>query len=277
VGTPGIAARAEDRGGGLRRALALLTALGSEQVVDAGGAGVSALAALTGQDKSQVSRTLRTLADAGMVDRDPETLLYRIGWQLFALASRAGDQQLVRRAAPLLTAMVGQIGERSHLSVLRGAGVLTVLTESPAHVLQTVSWVGRVVPWHGTSSGRALLLDSSREQLEALLGTGPLERHGPNSPADVDELVARIDAARSAGVVVADEEFEAGLVGVSAPVRDVTGRIVAALNVSGPTFRLSQHLDQACATVAACAARLSEQVGFPAGHASPSPSTLLPS
>jgi IclR family KDG regulon transcriptional repressor len=228
---PKTDAKAEDRGTSLRRALTLVTALGSEELVGTGGAGVSRLAAMTGQDKSQVSRTLRTLAEAGLVDRDPQTLLYRIGWQLFVLAARAGDQRLLSLAAPRLPQLVAETGERSHLSVLRGAGVLTLLTESPAHALQTVSWVGRVVPCHATSSGRALLLDHTREQLEALLGSGPLDRHGPHG------------------------------------VADVAGRVVAALNISGPAFRLRAHLDAACTSVAAAAEELSEQLGWsPSGR-----------
>jgi IclR family KDG regulon transcriptional repressor len=261
----------EERGTSLRRALALVTALGSEELVGSGGAGVNQLAALTGQDKSQVSRTLRTLAEVGLVDRDPQTLLYRIGWQLFVLAARAGDQRLLSLATPLLKRLVAETGERSHLSVLRGAGVLTLLTESPEHALQTVLWVGRVVPCHATSSGRALLLDHTREQLEALLGSRPLDRHGPNTAADVGDLAARIQTARASGVAVADEELEAGLVGVSAPVRDVTGRIVAALNVSGPTFRLGGRLDDACTSVTGAAAQLSSQLGWPASESHTAP------
>lgn len=251
-----------DRGTSLRRALELLAALGTDEVIQAGGAGVSQLAASTGQDKSQVSRTLRVLADEGLVDREPQTLLYSIGWQLFALAARGGDQRLVACAAPLLVSMVARAGERSHLSVLQGSGVFTVLTESPAHALQSVSWVGRIVPCHATSSGRALLFDHDRDQLTNLLGTGPLSRYGPNSPADVDELFARIEVARGRGVVLVDEEFEAGLVAVSAPVRSVTGRIVAALNISGPKFRLADRLDAACVTVMAAAAELSRQLDW---------------
>lgn len=252
----------EERGGSLRRALALLAALGAPELADTGGAGVSQLAAMTGQDKSQVSRTLRTLADAGMVDRDPQTLLYRIGWQLYALASRAGDQRLLGLAAPLLLQVVAETGERGHLSVLRGSDVLTVLTESPPRALQTVSWVGRIVPCHVTSSGRALLLDHDRDQLAALLGSGPLERFAPHGPADVDELAARIAGARAGGVVVVDEEFEAGLMALAAPVRDFTGRIVAALNLSAPKFRLVDRLDEACTTISRTAAELSQQLGW---------------
>jgi DNA-binding IclR family transcriptional regulator len=251
----------EERGTSLRRGLALLLALGSTETTAAGGAGVSQLAAVTGQDKSQVSRSLRTLAEAGLIDRDPVTRMYRIGWQLYVLAARAGDARLLALAAPLLVRIVEQTGERSHLSVARGTGVLTLLTESAPHAVQTVSWVGRITPVHATSSGRALLLDHDRPALLALLGDGALDRPGPRAPADVDQLWARIQAARRQGVVVVDEEFEPGLLAVAAPVRDVTGRIVAALNISAPRFRLVDGLEAACAVVLAAAAELSVHLG----------------
>ena len=60
-----------------------------------------------------------------------------------------------------------------------------------------------------------------------------------------------------------DGEFEAGLVGAAAPVRDFRGHIVAALNISGPKFRLGERLDQAGAAVRLAAQELSTQLGEP--------------
>lgn len=245
----------------LRKAIALLTTLGSEDAVQQGGYGVSRLAEVTGQEVSQVSRTLRALAEAGLVDRDSDTRSYRLGWRIFALAARAGDQRLLSAAGPILTQLVRDTGERSHLCVLRGTEVLTLMTEAPSHAIQTVTWVGRVVCSYATSSGRSLLLDHDKEQLTTLLGGQIFHRHGPNTPADIDELYARILMARRRGVAVLDEEFEPGLMAVSAPVRDFRGRIVAALNISGPGFRLGDVVYDAAVTVSQAARRLSGHLG----------------
>ena len=64
------------------------------------------LAELVGSDKSQTSRTLATLAEGGLVERDPDTLAYRIGWQVFALAARAGEPRLLAAAPRLLRGLV---------------------------------------------------------------------------------------------------------------------------------------------------------------------------
>lgn len=255
---------AVERSRSLRRALGLLEALGADDIVAAGGGGVTELAALTGAEKSQVSRTLATMAGAGFVDRDLRTRRYRLGWQVFALAARSGDQRLLSAAGPVLVRLVREVGESSHLSVLRGDAVLTVLTESPPRAVQAVSWVGRLTPATSTSSGRALLLDHGREQLVAVLGAGPWPTPTAKAPRDVDDLLGRIALAHASGYARVEEESEPGLVAVAAPVRNGGGRIVAAVNISAPTFRLGQRLASAGQAVAAAAAEVTAALGRPA-------------
>jgi IclR family KDG regulon transcriptional repressor len=256
----------DESSGSLRRALALLDGLASDPAAADDGWGVNRLAGHLGRDASQVSRTLRVLADAGFVERDPETLRYRIGWHVFALAARATDGRLVAAAAPVLRRLAAtDVGERIHLTVRVGTDVLTVLTEAAPHSIQSVAWVGRLVPAWDTSSGRALLFDHDRAELDRLFAGTPFHDGGPNAPHDVAELHDRIVAARPAGYAIVDEEFEPGLVGASAPIRDFRGSIVAALNVSGPAFRLRDRLIEAGETVLRAATELSTQLGWAPG------------
>jgi IclR family transcriptional regulator, KDG regulon repressor len=246
----------------LRRGVAVLSALHGEEALAAGGLGVLRIAELVGSDKSQVSRTLKILAEYGLVDRDPHTRAYRLGWQLFALASRAGDTHLLAAAGPVVKELGRTLGERSHLSVLQGTEVLTLLSESPEHAVQAAGWVGRLVPAYCSSSGQALLLDHTREQLHELLGGVRFARLGPSTPRSLADLTKRIEHARERGYATVDEEFEPGLVAAAAPVRDFRGRIVAALNVSGPKFRFGGRLDEAGAEAAAAARTLGERLGW---------------
>ncbi len=246
----------------LRRGLAILHAIEGEEALGAAPPGVTRIAALIGSDKSQVSRSVKILVEHGLVDRDPDTLGYRLGWRLLAMAGHSTRAKLVSSAEPLLKRLVRETNERAHLSVLGGATVLTVLSEGPGHAVQAAGWVGRTVPLHSTSSGRALLLDHTREELAALVAGSPFEGATARAPRDVDELYERVAAARKRGFALVDEEFEAGLVAVAAPVRDFGGRIVAALNVSAPKFRFSKELGRAGAQVKAAADELSRALGW---------------
>ncbi|CAN5423280.1 IclR family transcriptional regulator [soil metagenome] len=258
---------ADEHPSSLRRALELLDALASDDAIAHGGWGVNRLAAHQGRDNSQVSRTLKVFADAGFVERDPESMAYRIGWQLFALAARAADQRLLAAGAPILRRLVEKdLGERIHLSVLQGSQVLTLLTQSPPHAVQTVAWAGRLVPAHNTSSGRALLIGHERDELERLFAGVALGVGGPSAPQDVEELYQRILVARRSGYAIVDEEFEPGLVAAAAPVRDFRGGVVAALNVSAPKFRMGSRLPFAGQQIRMAADELSAQLGWNGMH-----------
>ncbi len=251
------------RGTSLRRGLEILLALGSDAALAEGGLGVTQVAALTGHEKSQVSRTLTTLTEYGLVERSPVVRGYRLGWECFALAARAGEPRLIEDARIGLAQLVDLVGEASHLSALDGTEVQTLLTQPAPHAIAARSWVGRRLPAHCTSSGRALLIDYDRVALLELFGPEPFPACGPNAPADARELERRISRARRVGYAVADEESEPGLVAVAAPVRDFTGRVIAAINVSAPRFRLGSRLHPTGELVRAAADRLSDALGRP--------------
>jgi len=247
----------------LKRGLAILFALESGDEL-----GVTRIAELVGREKSQVSRTLKVLAEQGLVERDPETLGYRLGWRLFTLAAVAGDPRLTSVAPRSLGELVRTFGESAHLSVLQGADVLTVVSESPPQAVQAVSWVGRVIPAACTSAGYALLIDRDRRGLDALLPDAARSGRHPGGPQSADELWERISEARARGYALADEDFEPGLVAVAGPVRDFRGQVVAAVNVSGPKFRFGARLDEAGEHVRAVAQELSQMLGWQPGRTS---------
>lgn len=246
---------------GLQRGLEILSVLGSQETVERGGLGVVRIAHLVGREKTQVSRSLKTLAAAGYAERDPETLAYSLGWRIFALSAAGRNSRLLRAAEPVLGELVSRTGETAHLSVLDDREVVTVLSELPSASVRASGWQGRRVPAECTSSGRALLFDHSSAALERRFSGHEMSRGGPNAARSLAELHQRIVRDRARGIAVSDEEFEVGLVAVAAPVRDARGHIVAAVNVSAPKFRLDRQLEATARHVLAAAATLSSTLG----------------
>ena len=229
----------------LSRGLAVLEALADAAADDRDAPGVVQLAELVGAEKSQLSRTLGTLEERGWVERDPETLGYRLGWRVFGLAARAGDRRLVDAARPVLRELVAELGESVHLSVREGDAVLTLLSESPPATLHAPARVGGLTPIATTSAGRVLVSDLDGAELEAL-GLG--------------DAAAAVAKAHRDGFAIVREEFEPGLVAAAAPIRGASGRVVAALNVSAPRFRFDDRLEPAAARLVVAAAELSRAV-----------------
>ncbi|MGP3942347.1 IclR family transcriptional regulator [Streptomyces sp. 6N106] len=223
---------------GASRVMAILDALASaDPAVFPDGMSVADVARVLGREKSVVSRQLKSLLETGMVARRP-SMRYELSWRLFALAVRAGDQRLTTLAAPLLLRLTETVRERTYLSVLSDGEVLTVLSEGSRRSIEAVNWVGRTIPAHRSSSGMALLMDYEDEHILDLVRRS--ERGG--SDREAQEFLAQVREARRRGYTVANRIFDPELVGIGAPVRDFTGRIRAAVNISGPAFRIEPHI-----------------------------------
>lgn len=249
----------------LRRGMSLLFMLGSDESLERGGLGVVRIAELAGMEKSQVSRTLKTLETCGLLSRDPATLLYRLSWQLFTLAARAGDHHLVEAAPQILDHLVVTLQESAFVSVLRGSEVLTVAAKNGDRIIGASVTVGQATPAYCSSSGRALLMDHTPAQMTALFKNVEFHSLASRTPKNVKEMIARVQAASIDGVAIADEESEPSLIGIAAPIRDARNRIVAAINVSGPSFRLAPITAAAVNEVAQSATKLSSMLGASPG------------
>jgi DNA-binding IclR family transcriptional regulator len=246
-----------DGGSSLRRGLSALELLANADGRDDAGLGVVDVARLLGVDKSQASRTLRALADHGLAERDPASRAYRLGPRVFAYAALVSERRLLRTAPPVLERLVTALGERAHLSVLDGPAVLTLLSHSARHTVQAAGWAGRTVPAYCSAAGRALLIDHEPAALRALFDGVELVPRGPSTVGSLEALIERVQEAAARGYAVVDQELEAGLAAVAAPVRRFDGRIVAAVNVSGPSFRFGPRLVDAGPVVTRAAQQLS--------------------
>ncbi|TCP47953.1 IclR family transcriptional regulator [Tamaricihabitans halophyticus] len=248
------------RSAGLRRDMDLLGALAERG--GSAGLGTSELAERTGRQQSQVSRALAALADEGLVEREPGSRRYALGWRLFALAARTAEARLVDRAALVLRALANDLGENAHLCRLHGSTVATLLTAEPGGGIPDVHWDIADVPIAITSAGRVLLAEHTADEVAALL------REAGAPATQLTSVMRRIGQAARIGYAIVDREFSATLAGASAPVRDFRGAVVAAINVSGSATALGGRLDGIGLATATAATRLSEKLGY-GGNKSP--------
>lgn len=229
----------EERPGGrvqsLERALALLDAVAAAP----DGAPVADLAAVTGIHRATAWRLLATMEAHGYVERDPRSNRYRVGFSVARVAAAAGVDALVRRARPELERVCADTGETADLAVAGRHGVSYVDEVAPAAVL-TANWLGREVPLHATSTGKAFLAALPPAEVDALLA-GPLTAFTPRTQTRPEALAAELARTREAGYGVCRGELEPQLYGVSAAVLDrVTGRPVAVVSIWGPRDRVPE-------------------------------------
>jgi DNA-binding IclR family transcriptional regulator len=215
----------------VQRAAALLEAIaGAPEPLTA-----PELAERCGLNRSTAWRILATLEDEGLADRDPATNRYSIGYALTRLASAAGDS-LPRRARPHLEELSRHAGETVSLAVPRGLQLVYVDQVQAPHVM-AADWLGRAVPLHATSTGKALLAFLPSEELEAALSQ-PLPSFTESTVTDPVRLRTELDRVRKRGYAVSRGELETALWGASAPILDRRNRPLAVVSVWGAEGRL---------------------------------------
>jgi DNA-binding IclR family transcriptional regulator len=225
-----------DGRGGVRAVSRAVQAL--ELVAEAGELGVTDLGRRLGVHKATASRLAATLAEGGLLDRDPLTDRYRLGVGLIRLVGAAmAGFDLVRTARPVLEELAERTRETVNVGVLSGDEVLYVDQVSGPRLLVSANWVGRRTPLHCSASGKVFLAhlpEPAREQSLAL----PLPALTPQTVTDPTCLRRQLEEIRVRGYATIQEEIEEGLNAVAAPVRQAGGEVVAALSVSGPAFRV---------------------------------------
>ncbi len=226
----------DTNGGGLRSVNRALRSL--ELIAEAGELGVTELGRRLGVHKATASRLAATLAERGLLDRDPASDRYRLGFGLIRLAGAAmAGLDLVSSARPTLEDLAERTHETVTLGVLSGDDVVSIDQVTGTRSIVSVSWVGRRTPMHATSTGKVLLAEMDEAERERRLRL-PLERATKRTITDPSQMRSQLEEVGRRGYAQTLEELEEGLNAVAAPVRQADGAVVAALSVSGPAFRM---------------------------------------
>jgi DNA-binding IclR family transcriptional regulator len=222
------------------------------------------LANAVSQPPSTTLRFLNTLMDYGYADQDPTNLHYFLTMKFCRIGNLISRQLKTREVIrPFLEVLARKFEESTCLAISQEDCVVYIdVVDGPDHILQALQRIGKIAPLHSTGVGKCLLLDYTEPEIARLAGKGlaPLTK---NTIKTESELTAELSKVRKQGYGEDNEECEIGVRCVAAPIRDYSGKIVAAISTSGPTHRLtSEKLKFIRAELPATAASISKRLGF---------------
>lgn len=229
------------------------------------------LAATLDVHKSTVLRLLRTL-EADRLAYHDAAHRYHLGAGLFALSSRALEQRPVRAAAaPHLAALNQATGQTVHLAAYEGGDVVYIDKLDSRQPVRMYSRIGLVARPHCTAVGKVLLADLPAAERKRVAAGIDYEPMTPNTITTPAALLAELARVAEQGHAVDRAEHETFVNCVAAPVRDASGRVVAAVSISVPDVVLAY--DQVVALLPAlreATAAISADCGWTAVSAEPS-------
>ncbi|MEU2081966.1 IclR family transcriptional regulator [Streptomyces albus] len=196
-----------------------------------------------GYPKSSLYMLLRTLTDLGWVETDATGTRYGIGVRALLVGSSYIDSdEVVTAARPVLDRLAEETTETIHLARLDGTDVVYLATRQSQHYLRPFARVGRRLPAHSTSLGKALLAARSDDEVRAMLPPHPA-RVTENTLTDREALIEELHLVREQGYAVDREENTLGLrcFGIALPYRTPARD---AISCSVPAARLTPAHEQ---------------------------------
>jgi IclR family transcriptional regulator, pca regulon regulatory protein len=218
----------------LDRGLAVIRAFGADRARLT----LSDVARETGLTRAAARRFLLTLTQLGYVHSNGRefSLAPRVLELGYAYLSSTSVPEV---AYPHVERLVDEVMESSSISVLDGFDVVDIVRVPAKRIMTVAVPVGTRFPAYASSKGRVLLADLAPEELDRWLAAARLERLTSYTVTDADQLRAILDDVRRDGFAVVDQEVEEGVRSVAVPLRDGGGSVVAAMNVSAYSRRLT--------------------------------------
>ncbi|MFC5801764.1 IclR family transcriptional regulator domain-containing protein [Streptomyces formicae] len=235
----------------LARGLTVITAFGEGRAE----LGLTAVAEATGLARATARRALITLEHLGYVTSQDRT--FRLTPRVLALGCPPLSRTTLSDiAVPHMAELVRHVHDSASLAVLEGEDIRYTARVATERIMSVNITIGTRFPAYAASMGRVLLAGLPADERTARIGGGKLRALTPRTVTDPTRLAALLDHVVDEGYALVDEELEEGLRSLAVPVRDHTGRTVAALNVAMHSARrtldecLTEVLPQLRATAA---------------------------
>jgi len=231
--------------------------------------GVADIARMLGLKRSTVHRALVTLEAGGLVRQVDETQKYTLGSKLLSLAHVFQSQlSILSIALPHMRALRDRFNETVALHLLEGRQRKVVgQVESTHDLRRSYRDIGKGLPLHAGSPGKLLLAYLPPDEIDAVIAESGLLPFTPATITDRGRLLRELSEIRRRGYAVSVGEHSPGIASISCPIADGEGRVIAAINISGPAVRLTEgRLMECLPDLREATMAISKQLGFRRDH-----------
>ncbi len=202
---------------------------------------LSEVAASLGVTRSSAYRLLYTLGHLGFVEYHSRAKTYALGPQVLALGyGYLASRDIPAVALPHLERLRDRTGWSAHLGELHGREVVYLARVPTRRPVSSTVHVGTRLPAHATTMGRILLSGLADDEIRDRYQEDATHSFNLSPFNGIGELLELIAADRANGFVVQNSVYERGVASAAAPIRDVTNRVVGAINISAVATLISE-------------------------------------
>ena len=153
--------------------------------------------------------------------------------------------------------------ETIHLGILDGGEVIYLDKVESTATIRMYSQVGKRVPAHSTSLGKAIMAHISEERVKEILQEKGMEGKTKNTITDLDKFLDHLKKVRKQGYAVDDEEQEEDIRCIAGPIFNHRGDVIAAFSISAPITRMTEkRMNELAELVVEYSEKMSRSLGF---------------
>jgi IclR family transcriptional regulator, KDG regulon repressor len=232
-----------------------------------GSLGVTEISSKLSIPKSTTHRLLSILLRYSIVSKDKETSKYMLGIQLLKYSNSFYNSfDLQRNSKQILKQACNKTGLTTFLSIWQGGmGVCidSVSTSQNSNSHQLFVELGKIMPFHCAASAKILLANQSPEEIFRVVNQDVLRKYTPKTIVDPKKMIEHLIEIKSNGFAICDEELEEGIRAVSAPIKNINGKVVASITITGLVSRISMNnINKFIEIVVSSAKEISSIVGY---------------
>ena len=230
-----------------------------------GSGGIREISQATGFPPATTHRIASTLVKREYFHQDPVTKRYSLSFRFLELGTKVKQQfDLTIIAHPHLQQLMSITGESANLAICDGDVVVYLgQVQSDKSMLKIFTQLGKRVPLYSTGVGKMFLSQWNRPEVEAYLKRVTLVPHTKHTLISRYKILKALDQIAARGFSVDNEEMEAGVRCVAAPVFDHSQQVVAAISISGASLRITEdRIEKLGETVKQSALNISQDLGF---------------
>jgi DNA-binding IclR family transcriptional regulator len=218
----------------------------------------------TGLAKTTAYRLLWTLEKNGLIEFDPKENGFHLSYKMIEYGGIALEKLDIRKEAEShLEQLHQETGFEVLLAIQNGETLQYILTFDSEDGFQPGSFVGKQRPLTHGALGTILMAYLPEKEAKAVLEKTPLEKRTPYTVTDKKKILERLLSARKKGYYIDEEETYYGITAISAPLRDRSGTVRAAMAIAGPSFQFQgKQINYYLNKVLSTAAQISQKLGY---------------
>ena len=189
---------------------------------------------------STIHRVLSSLIQLGYVEQNMDNGRYRLGLKILPLSGTVLENLDLRKVGKsYLRGLTKELREASHLAVLDHDEVVFIERTDYQESEKYSSPIGHRASVHATAAGKILLSEMAHQDIIDILRKKGMPAFTIHTVTDVETFIDQLATVRKSGYALDNEEAHLGKKCLAGPVRNHTGRIFAAISITGPAARLT--------------------------------------